>query len=257
MKSLRAEFICLWKEEYRQNWLDTVLARYDQAIHSLENKDIQIVMPKVNIFNDTISVKLETFLGPGEIYYTLDGSEPVKSSKKYTGPIVLDKTTTIRARAYCGGRVSNISARIFTKLAPDENAAYSYYESAYEGVWGQLPNFDLLTPVKSGKCDGFDTSLRERGDFYAFDFSGFVDIAADGEYTFYLKSDDGSKLYIDGKMVIYHDGLHGAGEKNGKVLLKAGRHVITVPYFEGMGYEALVISYEGPGIKRQPILSHK
>ena len=47
--------------------------------------------------NSSIEVKLE---GLGDIYYTLDGSIPTLKSKKYTGPIKLDKTTVIRMRSY-------------------------------------------------------------------------------------------------------------------------------------------------------------
>lgn len=39
-----------------------------------------------------------TLSGEGEIRYTTDGSEPTRSSKLYTGPIQIDKTTVIRAR---------------------------------------------------------------------------------------------------------------------------------------------------------------
>lgn len=45
---------------------------------------------------DSLRVEL---LASGTIYYTTDGSVPTSSSKKYTGPINLDKTTVIRAVA--------------------------------------------------------------------------------------------------------------------------------------------------------------
>jgi len=51
----------------------------------------------------------------------------------------------------------------------------------------------------------------------------------DGEYTFYLDSDDGSRLSIDGKAMIEYDGIHGEGnEQSAKLTLKAGRTPIRV-----------------------------
>ena len=35
------------------------------------------------------------------VHYTLDGSEPTENSPAYTSPIVINKTTTVRAKAFC------------------------------------------------------------------------------------------------------------------------------------------------------------
>ncbi len=45
-----------------------------------------------------------TLEGTGTIYYTLDGSIPTTSSKVYDSPILLDKTTVIRAVSYESGK---------------------------------------------------------------------------------------------------------------------------------------------------------
>jgi len=49
------------------------------------------------------------------IYYTTDGAEPTESSTEYTGPILIDTTTTLKARAYkTGWDPSNIASGIYT-----------------------------------------------------------------------------------------------------------------------------------------------
>ena len=51
------------------------------------------------IYNNIESLEI-SIKSNGTIYYTLDGTTPTKSSKKYTSPISLDKTTVIKAITY-------------------------------------------------------------------------------------------------------------------------------------------------------------
>jgi hypothetical protein len=50
-----------------------------------------------------------------------------------------------------------------------------------------------------------------------------------GDDHFSLMSDVGSKLYIDGKLVINNDGLHSVEERTGSATLKTGLHRISQP----------------------------
>jgi hypothetical protein len=78
-------------------------------------------------------------------------------------------------------------------------------------------------------------------------------VPADGIYTFFLTSDDGSRLSIGADVVVDHDGLHSASERSGQIILRAGRHPIMVAMFEGSGSQVLDVQYSGPGIDRIPI----
>jgi hypothetical protein len=128
----------------------------------------------------------------------------------------------------------------------DNGLNYEYYE----GTWTSLPDFDSLTPTATGIAHNFDIGLRQRDDYFAFRFTGYIKVPADGNYTFYTNSDDGSKLYIDGVLVVNNDGLHGMLEKSGYKYLLAGRHSITVDYLEYDGDNALLVSYAGPSITK-------
>ena len=67
------------------------------------------------------------------------------------------------------------------------------------------------------------------------------------QYTFRLRSDDGSELFIDDTLVIDHDGLHGADDKDGAIQLTAGRHALRVNFFEAGGGQELRLSWRKPG----------
>ena len=93
-------------------------------------------------------------------------------------------------------------------------------------------------------------------------FSGTISITEPGKYTFYITSDDGSRLYIDGKQLIDNDGLHGMSEKSGAVDLSPGGHAIIVTYFDNGGGDGLQLAWSGPGIRGKQIvpterLSHR
>ncbi len=67
---------------------------------------------------------------------------------------------------------------------------------SYEGVWETLPDFERLTPVKTGTTANFNLSARTRDLNVGLQFTGFIEIPRAGFYTFHLKSDDGSRLFI-------------------------------------------------------------
>lgn len=66
----------------------------------------------------------------------------------------------------------------------------------YEGWWHDLPDFDELQPIKEGVCDNFDLRVRTRDTGVGLRFFGFLDVPRDGNYTFHISSDDGSRLSI-------------------------------------------------------------
>lgn len=87
----------------------------------------------------------------------------------------------------------------------------------------------------------------------ALKFTGFIIVPTDGEYTFYVSSDDGSMLYIGDTLLINNGGDHPNTELDGKLDFKAGTHAFRLEYFQGSGNAALVFSWAGPGINKQPI----
>ncbi len=123
----------------------------------------------------------------------------------------------------------------------------------YEGTWSTLPNFDGLTAAKQGNVTNFDLSPRNRNDNFAFRFTGYVNVPSDGTYTFYTSSDDGSKLYIGTTEVVNNDGLHASQERSGTIGLKAGKHAITVTFFENGGGESLGVSYSSSTLSKTAI----
>jgi len=84
-------------------------------------------------------------------------------------------------------------------------------------------------------------------DYYSSLHTGLIQIQQDGDYTFYLSSDDGSRLWIDGQLVIDNNGLHGMVEKTATLSLTSGYHDLRVEFFENTGGAGLLFSWKIPG----------
>ncbi|PWI10023.1 hypothetical protein DIZ27_13105 [Streptomyces sp. NWU339] len=109
---------------------------------------------------------------------------------------------------------------------------------------GQTPNHDKLMPTVDWSTEADFGGLS---DHFVAEASGYLDVPRDGSYVFRLTSDDGSRLVIDGDLVIDHDGLHGAEPKDGAVHLTAGAHPLRIDHFERDGGQRLQLAWKPPG----------
>ena len=123
----------------------------------------------------------------------------------------------------------------------------------YEGEWTGLPRFESLTPVHSGVAESIGLGSHAGKDQFGLTFTGYIKVPQDGVYTFYLASDDGSRVSIGRKLVVNNDGLHGDTWAWGSISLAAGLHRISVEYFERSGGDRLTVCYDGPGIPKGPV----
>ncbi len=126
----------------------------------------------------------------------------------------------------------------------------------YNGSWDKLPDFSKLPIHREG--DVADNLVQLKFDDYKNDygvvFDGKIASEKDGDYTFVLASDDGSRLSIDGHKIIDHDGIHPSTDiREGKVHLKPGEHDFHLEYFQKGGEAELYAGWKGPGFSITPL----
>jgi len=211
--------------------------------------DPPVIWAAHDIFISTLPVTVTSSRDNIKIHYTIDGSDPAISSPLYSEPLVLKKTTTVKARIFRDDEpVSPVSEQTFTLVKPWPSSAmpkalpgvaFEYFE----GKWDSLPDFSKLIPVKTGVIEDITVDPKLKAEEFAYRFHGAIQIPKEGVYTFYTDSDDGSILWIDGKKVVDNDGLHSLLRKEGAVPLKEGLHAITVGYFENSGGNELKVYY--------------
>ncbi len=95
-----------------------------------------------------------------------------------------------------------------------------------------------------------DTDLE---DYFYVRWTGILRIPKGGKWTFYTESDDGSRLWVDGKQVVENGGLHAMEEKSGEIELKAGDHEVKIDLFENGGEAGIKISWETEGMTKEVI----
>lgn len=131
--------------------------------------------------------------------------------------------------------------------------SFEYYEP-HPAQNVAIETLDQSKPKITGRANGFQLFVPGgRKDAFATRQTASIQIPANGEYTFYTQSDDGSRLYVDGKLVVNNDGLHGMSEKGGDVRLNSGLHILVVTYFDNGGGDGLKVSWKGPGFAKQVI----
>ena len=141
-----------------------------------------------------------------------------------------------------------------------EKMVFSFKGKIYflkEGT-NKLPDFSKLESAGTIFTDELNIKPRDfskgfpgitdRFEWFAIRYKGKFYIPKGEKYKFYLLSDDGAKLIIDGKCIINNDGIHPPKKSEGSIFLKKGFHSIEVQYFQGPRYQvALVLSYDKNG----------
>lgn len=201
------------------------------------------------VFVGDTSAVLTSPVPQGVIYYTLDGSDPTPASATYSAPIPITGDRLLKAALQLpGSKMSAILATEYLLIDPEVNGVnYNYYE----GEWDLLPDMTALAPRKSGIAYDIGTyGLNRRSRNFGFAFSCFITLPSDGTYTFTLSSDDGSKLYFDGKELVNNDGLHAPTDVSATVTAKGGKYPLEIRYFQRGGGWDLKVYLEGPGLPR-------
>ena len=125
-------------------------------------------------------------------------------------------------------------------------------------VQEELPNFKQMRPAGAIYTTSLRVSPRDfqqgfpgitdRFEWFAIDYIGRFWVDQPGIYRFRLLSDDGSKLYVNDKLLIDNDGLHQPEAIDGSAHFSRGVYRLRVSYFQGpRQYVALVLSVARPG----------
>jgi hypothetical protein len=146
-------------------------------------------------------------------------------------PVVVDEQLRPLAHVY---RLSPMPYSLIAR-SPDPNVAV---RGAYLGsfAWdGELRHWGLGGP------------LPGVSDYFLIEQTRSFEAPVAGTYTFRTSSDDGSWLWVNGRLVISQPGQRNAGPTTGTIELAAGRHVLSFKMFELSGDAVAGYSVRPPG----------
>ena len=209
-------------------------------------------------------IKIWYFDDTTKVHYTVDGSQPSITSPFARPEIDLPGPAKVTFR-----QIS--STPKFDKIASGEFKEGNYLATTplrknykpggfnyayYEGEWIKLPDFKTLKPVKQGIADStFSVDKLPRQNNFAVVIDGQFEVKQEGYYIFGMSSDDGSKVYLDNKLIIDLDGLHGDDLSQSYIVpLKKGFYPLRIEYFQKDGDRKLELVYVTPDniIKKKP-----
>ncbi len=85
-------------------------------------------------------------------------------------------------------------------------------------------------------------------------WTGFIEVPETAEYTLYTESNDGVRLWIDGRQVIDNWTEHSHKEDTGTLDLESGRrYSVKLEYFYNGGEAVMKLGWSRPGTPRAPV----
>jgi hypothetical protein len=147
-------------------------------------------------------------------------------------------------------------AHVF-QTTTDDGLHYRYLEM-------DTPDLDALAPKEGEPLPGVNgesptfslAAVKPRAENYALEFDGYVEVPADGGYTFTMLSNDAGKMMIDGAVVataktpveqVCGSVGNAVQPAVGSVALAKGKHRIVVEETHTKGVDGFKVLWQRPG----------
>ncbi|WP_257461634.1 PA14 domain-containing protein [Archangium lipolyticum] len=131
-----------------------------------------------------------------------------------------------------------LNARYFNNTTVSEPYVYNRVETSVNWSWG------TNAPYPGVNADNF--SSRYTGDITTPFDTNFPDKYT-GRYWFYTQSDEGVRLWVNGKLIIDNWTSHASTLDSGTIFLEAGkRYSVLLEYYEGTGNANVSLQWQPP-----------
>jgi len=226
-------------------------------LHFLFTSDDEVMMPftdqNLTFIDPSQPIMLKCLTHEAKIYYTTDGSEPDIDGQIYISPIKVENSALLKARAYKEGMkpgrvfkrqiLLNSTHKALKMKASKNGLSYKYFEGDFLSV-SELGSKGRK--VSEGIVEAPSLTLAQKEDHFGFIFNGFILAPSTGEFEFFLESDDGALLKIDGIEVANNDGSHSRKSVSGRIALEKGLHAIEISYFDDYEDHELFLFWKTP-----------
>ncbi len=249
----------IWLPAEKKNEKD-FMNRLPAQLKLLEAEKVNYRVPdlggfyETNAFIGSKTLNLTCLKPNVEIRYTTDGKNPTRSSALCNGPITIDHSTDFIFRTFrADGTPSEAVKAKFIKMDYSPATPVTIKGSGLKATWheyvGEHCKEIEAAPV-NGEYQVSTVSIpKEVSGNIGLVLTGYLDVPADGIYTFALLSDDGSTLEVDGQLILDNDGGHSPKEITSQMALSKGLHPVKVLYFDHNGGTLKMSTYNDQGDK--------
>lgn len=225
------------------------------------------ITPATGFYENNVSVTVTQTEAGGSTYYTTDGTEPTSTNgtllvgANVVLPINTNTTrvTNVRAQTFKAGSLQFAASNTYTGY----NAAVTVTGDLpglrcinYETNGQLLPHDPITIITQQRRVPGFNgnnpanlvsVTPRSRDTNFGYRFTGYIRIDTKGVYRFFTNSDDGSRLFLDGALIVENNFGQGYTERFGDVALQPGKHAFRVEFSQGGGGFGITSRYSAVG----------
>jgi predicted esterase len=170
------------------------------------------------------------------------------------GPLEPGTTYYWRLDTFDGSETRKGTVWSFTTTPAGEGGLQAEYFSGVDDLSGE-PTIVRVDRQIDFNWDAQPPDPAVDRTLFSARWKGQIEIPADDTYTFILRSNDGSRLHIDDKLVIEDWGQHAPRDAEGTVELKAGSHAVIVEYMQSGNKASAELLWSSALIARQVIPS--
>ena len=246
-------------------WYRIVLTVQDSA--GLSHTSFRDVRPR------TAAVRLAS--DPPGLELRLDG-QPVTAPVTFTGVVGVERTVSAPSPQTLGGRTwvferwSDGGAPLHTISTPESDttltAVFRPVPEQGRGLRGEYfgaANLSGSRLVRTDAAIDFDWAAGSPdpllgSDGFSVRWTGELEPRYSESYTLTTSSDDGVRLWVDGRLLIDHWNDHPVTDASGTLTLIAGRrYSVRLEYYENRGLAAARLTWASASQTREPIPANR
>lgn len=240
-----------WTANENKNYPNFNQQRLPLHLNWLDKTDLQYRVPtaigakdtSINV-TDNYTVNWQPSVNGAKIFYTTDGYNPSQTTNLYSHPLTVSvpfgqkrvvKTVVVSPSGKQSGvtttwLINQKPYEAFKDSLSNEPGIKFYYVPGY---FKHTTEIDTCSATNKGYVATISTiKIPNKAREYGVIFEGYLKVNEDALFEFGLNSDDGSKLYIDGDLLIDNDLKHARFQLSAGANLKKGLHKIKVAYFD-------------------------
>lgn len=240
--------------EYFHNGTTPAFEEFDKKHRKRRRGDMQMIR-----MGDTVGVRynIQSKDDDFEIYNVADDPKQVANLSSRPGMAAVQqrmKAAVLQLRRPDSSSQRPYDEALVPAAVPERTTAGVRWK-AVSGDFPWVANVDDRKAAEAGVTTVLNPGIAQSVKKGVILFEGFIDIPADGTYTFSLTANSGALLRIHDATVIDADfGYRPGAERSGTMRLQKGLHPVRLYYSLKQGPKAVLdLKWEGPGVTRQGI----